>query len=119
MSELLKTFAAYVPPAITRAILQASAPVVPAHAQVERFPAAVLFADVSGFTPLTEALAQKGAEGPEELTRLLNKYFSRMIALIEGEGGRGGQIQRRCGDCHLPGPLRSVEPGHPAGYAGG
>lgn len=49
--------------------------------------AAVLFADVSGFTPLTEALGQKGSEGPEELTRLLNRYFSWMIAFIEAEGG--------------------------------
>jgi class 3 adenylate cyclase len=52
-----------------------------------RIPAAVLFADVSGFTPLAEILAQRGAEGPEELTRLLNSYFSRIIALLEGEGG--------------------------------
>ncbi|MBM3226047.1 MAG: adenylate/guanylate cyclase domain-containing protein [Candidatus Tectomicrobia bacterium] len=53
----------------------------------EQFPAAVLFADISGFTPLTEALAQHGAEGPEEMTRLLNAYFSRLITAIEAEGG--------------------------------
>jgi predicted ATPase/class 3 adenylate cyclase len=53
----------------------------------ESFPAAVLFADISGFTPLAEALAQSGEEGPEEMTRLLNAYFSRLIAAIEAEGG--------------------------------
>jgi class 3 adenylate cyclase/predicted ATPase len=87
MSELLQTLAAYVPPGITRATLSTAAPTPPTAATDERFPAAVLFADISGFTPLTEALAQKGAEGPEELTRLLNNYFSRMIDLIEAQGG--------------------------------
>jgi class 3 adenylate cyclase/tetratricopeptide (TPR) repeat protein len=87
MSELLRTLAAYVPPAITRATLSAPSPAPPTAATAERFPAAVLFADISGFTPLTEALAQKGAEGPEELTRLLNGYFRRMIDLIEAQGG--------------------------------
>jgi len=47
----------------------------------------VLFCDVAGFTPLTEALSAIGREGSEELTRLLNGYFTRMIELIEEEGG--------------------------------
>ncbi len=85
MSNLLSNFAAYVPPTLIRAIL--NNPNLSVDPVAERFPAAVLFADVSGFTPLTESLAQKGPEGPEELTRLLNHYFSRMIALIEAEGG--------------------------------
>jgi class 3 adenylate cyclase len=87
MSDLLRTLAAYIPPNIIRETLTSANPAPPAEAWSARFAAAVLFADVSGFTPLTEALAQKGAEGPEELTRLLNDYFSRMIDLIEGEGG--------------------------------
>jgi class 3 adenylate cyclase len=85
MSDLLSTIAPYIPPTLLRAIL--SDPQVPVEPSAERFPAAVLFADVSGFTPLTEALAQKGAEGPEELTRLLNRYFGRIIGLIEAQGG--------------------------------
>lgn len=87
MSDLLKTLAAYIPPGLGRAASRSVAPTPPSAAQAERFAAAILFADVSGFTPLTEALARKGAEGPEELTRLLNGYFSRMIALIEAQGG--------------------------------
>jgi class 3 adenylate cyclase/tetratricopeptide (TPR) repeat protein len=47
----------------------------------------VLFCDVAGFTPLTEALSVLGKEGAEELTRLLNGYFTRMIGIIEEEGG--------------------------------
>ena len=85
MSNLLVNFAAYVSPTLMRTLLRQRH--VSEESVAERFLAAVLFADVSGFTPLTESLAQRGAEGPEELTRLLNHYFSRMIALIEAEGG--------------------------------
>jgi predicted ATPase/class 3 adenylate cyclase len=87
MSDLLRTLAAYVPPHIIYATLSETAPAPPTEAKAGHFPAAVLFADISGFTPLTEALAQRGSEGPEELTRLLNGYFSRMIELIEAQGG--------------------------------
>jgi len=48
---------------------------------------AVLFCDVAGFTPLTEALSVLGREGAEELTRLLNGYFTRMIGILSEEGG--------------------------------
>ena len=87
MPDLLQTLAAYVPSSLSRAALQAVEPALPHEAHVERFAAAILFADVSGFTPLTEALARQSSEGPEELTRLLNGYFSRMIELIEAQGG--------------------------------
>ena len=87
MSDLLQTLAAYVPPSLSRTARQTATPAPPQTAQLERLSAAILFADVSGFTPLTEALARRGSEGPEELTRLLNGYFSRMIDLIEAQGG--------------------------------
>jgi len=85
MSDLLRTIAAYVPPGLIRAALNGEPP--PTEAKVAHNSAAILFADVSGFTPLTEALAQRGTEGPEELTRLLNRYFGWMIAFAEAEGG--------------------------------
>jgi class 3 adenylate cyclase len=43
----------------------------------------VLFADVAGFTPLTESLLILGKEGSEELTRILNDHFTRMIEIAE------------------------------------
>ncbi len=50
---------------------------------------AVLFADISGFTPLTEVLAQ--AHGPrrgaDELTRHLNKVYGALIARVHTFGG--------------------------------
>ena len=87
MSHPLRTAAAYVPASLTQATLNGVLTAPPSAPWLDRFPAAVLFADISGFTPLTEALGQKGSEGPEELTRLLNRYFSWMIAFIEAQGG--------------------------------
>ena len=49
---------------------------------VERFSAAVLFADISGFTPLAERLARRGPGGAEALSGLLTAYFAELIALI-------------------------------------
>jgi len=87
MSDLLPTIAAYIPQSVTRTVLADPSPTLPTTPQTNRMQAAVLFADVSGFTPLTEALGQKGSEGPEELTRLLNLYLSWMISFVEAEGG--------------------------------
>lgn len=53
----------------------------------KRVAGSVLFCDVAGFTALTEALSVLGREGAEELTRILNGYFARMIGIIEEEGG--------------------------------
>lgn len=51
------------------------------------FEAAVLFVDISGFTALTERLAQKGSIGVEELTTHLNAYFGQLIELIIAHKG--------------------------------
>lgn len=50
----------------------------------------VLLADLSGFTRLAAALAAApdgNAAGAEELTRVLNEHFSRLIAIVEDHGG--------------------------------
>lgn len=49
--------------------------------------AVTLFADVSGFTPMSEALSRFGQDGTEDLTSLLNDYFAVMIDLIASYGG--------------------------------
>jgi class 3 adenylate cyclase/tetratricopeptide (TPR) repeat protein len=53
----------------------------------ERLAAAVLFADISGFTALTERLAGSGPGGVEELTELLNGCFGRLVQLVVDHGG--------------------------------
>jgi class 3 adenylate cyclase/tetratricopeptide (TPR) repeat protein len=55
----------------------------------------VLFCDVAGFTPMTEALSVMGREGSETLTRILNGYFTRMIGILSA---RGGDVLRFGGD---------------------
>jgi len=60
--------------------------------RAERYPAAVLFADLAKFTPLTEALCRVGTAGAEELTLLLNRYFTGQIAEVERWGGVVGKF---------------------------
>ena len=58
----------------------------------QRFTAVSLFADISGFTAVAEALGKTGRSGTEELTALLNAYFEPMIDLIESYGGIVGKF---------------------------
>ena len=47
----------------------------------------VLFADVSGFTKLCEAMAAKGPGGDEDLARHLNTYFDELVKIMCDFGG--------------------------------
>jgi class 3 adenylate cyclase len=55
----------------------------------DRATGAVLFADISGFTPLTAALLEELGlkRGPEELTRQLNLVYDALINQVHGYGG--------------------------------
>jgi class 3 adenylate cyclase len=55
----------------------------------ERAQGAVLIADISGFTPLTEALAHELGfqRGAEEITRQLNRIYRTLIAEVDTYGG--------------------------------
>jgi class 3 adenylate cyclase len=48
---------------------------------------AVLIADISGFTALSEKLSKIGKEGAEEITEIVNSYFSRLLDIIFMYGG--------------------------------
>ncbi|MBM7661363.1 class 3 adenylate cyclase/tetratricopeptide (TPR) repeat protein [Bacillus mesophilus] len=48
---------------------------------------AILFADLSKFTSLTEQLMKKGSIGLEELSTVLNGYFNKIISLVTEHGG--------------------------------
>ncbi|MEW5960154.1 MAG: adenylate/guanylate cyclase domain-containing protein, partial [Chloroflexota bacterium] len=84
--NLLEKLAAYVPTPIARAIYRQ--PRRPEAPTVRRFPAAVLLSDISGFTPLSEMLSRAGPTGAEELTQLINLYFTQMIQLVEAYFGQ-------------------------------
>jgi class 3 adenylate cyclase len=82
LTELL---ASYVPKLIQNRIVANPSPIEAPVA--EDMPAAMLFADISGFTQLTERLAEKGPTGVETLARVLNEYFGQLIDIIHDYGG--------------------------------
>src|ERR1051326_4432529 len=96
MSTLLETLGSYVPAMIIRRAEQGIAQFT--QPTVEKFSATVLFADISGFTALTERLAARGAAGAEDLTHLLNTYLGQLIDLITIHGG---DIVKFAGDAVL------------------
>jgi len=56
--------------------------------QKNRIRTAVLFADVSGFTALSEAMAMKyGPTGCQHVAQKLNQYFEKMLRHISKQGG--------------------------------
>ncbi len=91
--EILSRIIPYVPPYWVRQAL--ADPTRPLVGREERTFAAVLFADISGFTPITEALSQYGHEGIEELSALLDRYFTVMSQTVFA---LGGEVVKFAGD---------------------
>jgi class 3 adenylate cyclase/tetratricopeptide (TPR) repeat protein len=82
LTELL---ASYVPKLIQNRVAIDPSPIETPVA--EEMQAAILFADISGFTVLTEQLAERGPVGVEMLARILNEYFGQLIDIIHDYGG--------------------------------
>lgn len=89
----LEKLAAFVPMPVAEAIYRQPRPLT--RPMARRFSAAVLYTDISGFTPLSELLGQAGPTGAEELTHLINQYFTRMIEIIRAYHG---QVVKFSGD---------------------
>ena len=51
------------------------------------FKGVFLYADISGFTPMSEKLSKLGREGAEELTRIINMFFEPLLEIISRWGG--------------------------------
>lgn len=85
MSDPSTPWISFVPRDLAEAILADARAGAPGHER--HIQAATLFADVSGFTAMSEALAQIGKLGAEELTRAINGYFTPLIARIQQYGG--------------------------------
>lgn len=58
----------------------------------------LLYTDISGFTPLTEAFTLKGKEGIEEVTEILNLHFERLSGIL---GRNQGILLKMGGDSLL------------------
>lgn len=54
---------------------------------IEPVDGTLVFSDLSGFTEMSERLAQLGREGAEWLTEIINSYFQRMLDIARGYGG--------------------------------
>jgi class 3 adenylate cyclase/predicted ATPase len=48
----------------------------------------LLFADISGFTAMSERLSRVGREGAEEITSIVNRYFDTMLSILREQGGQ-------------------------------
>ena len=93
-----KTLSAYLPTLLLQKIITHTKQNEIQQNLAENIEAVLLFADVSGFTSLTEQLAQKGMQGTEELTLILNTYFHAIIKIIEASGG---EVVKFIGDALL------------------
>jgi class 3 adenylate cyclase/tetratricopeptide (TPR) repeat protein len=74
--------------------------------------ATLVFADVSGFTAMSERLARRGKIGAEETTAAINLLFA---ALLDATSAGGGEILKFGGDAVL---AMFTGPDHPARGAG-
>ena len=55
--------------------------------EVDYFESVLLFADISGFTAMSEKLTSLGKEGSEEVNRIINRFFDPLINVIYRWGG--------------------------------
>lgn len=91
--RLAEALAAYVSPLVMENLPADFGP--GAEAQDAAFAGAVLFTDIAGFTPLTGRMDTAGPDGVEDLSLMLNGYFTDLIHLIEAHGG---QVVKFAGD---------------------
>jgi class 3 adenylate cyclase/tetratricopeptide (TPR) repeat protein len=71
----------YVPRALLRHLAETP------DARVQAVEGTLLFADISGFTRLSERLARRGREGAEELVETIGACFSQLLAVTYDNGG--------------------------------
>jgi class 3 adenylate cyclase/tetratricopeptide (TPR) repeat protein len=88
----LAAIATYLPPALVRRQLADPAP---GRVSGAYWQGSVLFADLSGFTALSENLSALGKESSEELSMIINNLFT---ALLEEIHAYGGELLKFGGD---------------------
>lgn len=84
----MDTLATYVPASILSYLLDQDDfddPPTPPFKQI--YTTCVMFADVSGFTALCEAMSAKGPIGDEYLAKYLNSYFELLVKTVSSQGG--------------------------------
>ena len=71
----------FLPRAAIRALAEAPGP------HVALLPGTLVFADISGFTTLSERLARLGAEGAERISEAIGRSFTSLLAVAYANGG--------------------------------
>ena len=71
--------------------------------RARRFEGTLVFADISGFTDLTEALAKRGQEGAEEIAGVVDAAFAELIRARLCPSCRPAEVRRRRHPAALPG----------------
>lgn len=90
-----ETYARFLPGIIIESVVDGA---LHDKAGAEPFACAVIFADISGFTPLTARYTRDRAAGPEKLTAVLNDYFTHLVRII---AEHGGDVLKFAGDAVL------------------
>jgi len=95
--DRIANLSTYVPHVVLRQLGSAISP--PREPHAERFPAALVLVDITGFTPITASAAERGAAGVEHLSRSLSAYLGQIIDLTVEHGG---DIAKIVGDALIP-----------------
>ncbi|MGD2026945.1 MAG: adenylate/guanylate cyclase domain-containing protein, partial [Anaerolineales bacterium] len=82
--NLRKSVTAYLPEYLSNLVAEQDAP---GDCSILARSGSLVFADVSGFTAMSEKLSALGKEGAEEITLIVNNYFERMIGISLQFGG--------------------------------
>ncbi|MCP4541245.1 MAG: AAA family ATPase [Chloroflexi bacterium] len=85
LSELLKTIHTLLPPYLIEQVVRDP---TPGRTWGKFVDGTLLFADISGFTAMSERLSRIGREGAEEITAIVNRYFSTMLSILKDHDGQ-------------------------------
>ena len=91
LSGQLQSILKYIPSLVIKQLLEREGGTErerePSYPEVHKMNTVVMFADISGFTSISEHLARKGARGAEELAFVINRYMEELVKVIANYGG--------------------------------
>ena len=98
LAALLRTISTYLPRQVVVPLLSPERDLEPGKVTGGFANGTVMFSDISGFTAMSEKLSRLGKEGAEEITGIVNRFFS---ALLEVTSRHGGDLLKFGGDALL------------------
>ena len=95
LAQLFETTTSHLPASLVEWVSENP---TPGHPNGRFVTGTLLFADISGFTAMSEKLSHIGREGAEEVTAIVNRYFDAMLDILKLYNG---QLIRFGGDALL------------------